>query len=132
MNRLTTNWKLDPEIFKNMKDMPKNKYFLKVPEGKTFDDTIELAADKLGRYEDIEEELGGGVELSVLLNNGLKNGVYLKDLRDYEPITFVRAITLGYYKRWILEYDYFIYNVEDYGKTWAFTREELEHEISIR
>jgi len=81
---------------------------------------------KLGQLEDIEEELGGGVELSVLLNNGLKNGVYLKDLRDYEPITFVRAITLGYYKRWILEYDYFIYNVKDYGKTWAFTKEELE------
>lgn len=93
--------------------------------------------DKLGQLEDIEEELG--IELSVLFK-AIKNGVwvwndkkhteYFKDkvygftnyktkdgLTEYKTKTF-RLIGVDYYE------------MKDYGKTWALTKEELENETN--
>lgn len=140
MIRLTTNKKLEPEIFKNMKNMPENKYFLKVPEGKTFDETIELVADKLGKIEDIEEE--NGVDLITLFKT-LKNGAWFVDNRNnnifYAKATLVSKIDgkfecpqedLKFNGFMILDQLYGIGNeIKDYGKTWALTKEELENEL---
>lgn len=83
---------------------------------------------KLGKLEDIEQELG--IPLEVLFK-ALKNGVYIKDDRynypldvelrhDYMREKFYLEITDDRYS------GYLDTNSEDYGKTWTLTREELE------
>jgi len=81
-----------------------------------------LGIDKLGQLEDIEEGLG--IDLIKLLS---AKSVYVIEVdKVYETqtplIDFVnKQIVLAHYTT-INEY----YNFADYGKTWAFTKEELE------
>lgn len=143
MNRLTTNKKLDSELFKNIKDIniPENKYFLKVSEGKTVDDTIELATDKLGRYEDIEEELG--IDLITLFKALHSEKIYFKEQKYRKgKISYFKRFNLvkgtdnilriiGEVKEQYTRNNYgcefgIILDLNDYGKTWALTKEELE------
>ena len=89
---------------------------------------------KLKSLEDIEEELG--IELSVLFS-ALKNGVYYFDNQGELINDFVSLISnsidiwtqdkLSY--SFITFYDRQTLSIEDYGKTWALTREELEEAI---
>ena len=96
-------------------------------------DAIQTSADianmyhvynKLSKLEDIEEELG--VDLIKLLN---AKKVYVLDYgKPYETwspsINFKtrKIYTIDEITRTICGQ----YDIKDYGKTWAFTREELE------
>lgn len=86
---------------------------------------------KLGHLEDLEDELG--IPLEVLfkaLKDGIKVKTYDDDIEeeviiDFEPKELVfdyvlRAITTG------ADYIKYIFDFEDYGKTWSLTKEELE------
>ena len=83
-----------------------------------------LGIDKLGKLEDIEEELG--VDLIKPLN---AKKVYVLDYgKPYETwspsINFKtrKIYTIDEITRTICGQ----YDIKDYGKTWAFTKEELE------
>ena len=89
---------------------------------------------KLKSLEDIEEELG--IELSVLFS-ALKNGVYYFDNQGQLINDFVSLISncidIGTQSKlsysFITFYDRQTLSIEDYGKTWALTREELKEAI---
>lgn len=90
--------------------------------------TITKLCKKFGQLEDIEEELG--IDL-ITLFKALKNGIYAK---VYIPMSFgikeirfldVEKTGLGLYKNFIRT-NYGLYQLKDYGKTWALTKEELE------
>ena len=99
-----------------------------------------LATNKLGRLEDIEEELG--IDL-ITLFKALKDGinVYYEDEERYQ---FHNNLRLEYHKTlgWGLvdiygsicrndmpmKLEMEFYELKDYGKTWALTKEELENE----
>lgn len=80
------------------------------------------AIDKLGQLEDIEEELG--IDLITLLKT--KNVIYVKDalgcIHKVDTKDYGLNINLML-KAIILSRNYYFI---DYGKTWAFTKEELE------
>ena len=80
-----------------------------------------LALDKLGKLEDIEEELG--IDLVILIK-ALKNGCYIKPWAEikysYEIRTGSDNINL-----FLLDENDNDYSLKDYGKTWALTKEEL-------
>lgn len=72
---------------------------------------------KLGRLEDLEEELG--IDLLTLFNV-LKNGMYAKLGNEiiyiHNPVLNLDTKTIGYLYK---------YGLKDYGETWALTKEEL-------
>ena len=86
-----------------------------------------LGIDKLGKLEDIEEELG--VDLIKLLT---ADEIYYKahgeiesnifDVSFYSFLILVRVYHSPYRK----DDEHFAFGFNDYGKTWAFTKEELE------
>ena len=75
---------------------------------------------KLGQLEDIEEELG--IDL-ITLFKALKDGVYYRN--NQREINYAKNIRLSFaYKTLVV--DRHIYKrLNDYGKTWALTKEEL-------
>ena len=86
------------------------------------------AINKLGQLEDIEEELG--IDL-VTLFKALKNGFYYKGKEKKCRSCYVSACfgsielkNAGIRYSTISNQKYFYFN--DYGKTWALTKEELE------
>ena len=90
-------------------------------------DDESLRYAKLGQLEDIEEELG--IDL-ITLFKALKNGVWeIDDYTNKLHKTDIRGIELyglcGISMPNIPECDYTLH-YEDYGKTWALTKEELE------
>lgn len=80
-------------------------------------------SDKLGKLEDIEEELG--IDL-ITLAKAMMNGIYDKEDRMRYPVSFLRFSDYffqiedkdGKYGKLLL--------YKDYGKIWALTKEELE------
>ena len=102
-------------------------------------DTVEgykccgLAISKLGQLEDIEEELG--IDL-IILFKALKNGVYYfttgnQLTKDYvwlvdNYISVAARDKLSYSFRTAFEKQTLLF--QDYGKTWALTKEELEND----
>lgn len=112
-------------------------YFL-IPDKEQCD----AAENKLGQFEDIEDEyciidekdlrerldladryigLSGqlGIDLSTLFK-ALENGIYAKLGNDviyiHNPVLNLENRTIGYL---------YMYGLKDYGKTWALTKEEL-------
>ena len=90
--------------------------------------------DKLGKLEDIEEELGIGL---ITLFKALKKGVYVKfdsyfgNIGELD-IKIVKDNATGICyrnKKWYLQEEETL--VKDYGKTWALTKEELENETIL-
>lgn len=86
--------------------------------------------EKLGKLEDIEDELG--ISLEVLFK-ALKEGIYrfYEEFEDEPPYIYYLAVDLCYddanEKEWCLVgLTNTPYYLKDYGKTWALTREELE------
>ena len=79
--------------------------------------------DKLGRLEDIEEELG--IDLVTLSKASFAEALYFKSDKtnriEYKPFT---AMSIKY-KTIIFGFDSTIVEFKDYGKTWALTKEEL-------
>lgn len=99
------------------------------------------AIDKLGKLEDIEDELG--IDL-ITLFKALKNGIYISNERaDKNEKYDIEDLWIGYSngnrKSYELTWEtwgghssgetYFPYkrsvSTKDYGKTWALTKEEL-------
>lgn len=90
---------------------------------------------KLGKLEDIEQELG--IPLEVLFK-ALKEGAYTKIDGQIWKCKSIDIYHSDYFKKYLLEaycienvetfdssYEHQL-NIEDYGKTWALTKEELE------
>lgn len=87
------------------------------------------AINKLGKLEDIEDELG--IPLEVLFK-ALKDGIFFYHKHyGIQYCNFVYLCDGGYWRLSITNpRDDFESNLElgleDYGKTWALTKEELE------
>jgi hypothetical protein len=89
------------------------------------------AIDKLGQFEDIEEELG--IDL-VTIAKALKDGFYAYKGNDIVEIKSRpgNCGAMNFYASYdcIIAEDVFeqkyIYLLKEYGVTWALTREELE------
>ena len=96
-------------------------------------DNFGKGCNKLGQLEDIEENLGIdlivylrmtlGTKVSVknksyegMFENGVMEQIFLKYLYNYER----KCFCLNFYGSLTP-----IYYIEDYGKTWALTKEEL-------
>ena len=89
--------------------------------------------DKLGKLEDIEEELGidliKAVELCKQVN--IKKVVYTKDEWGYYPIKFIDELDIELFNHRLYKNFGGVYvslDLYDYGKTWALTKEELEND----
>lgn len=107
----------------------------------SYDDCL----NKLGKLEDIEEELGIGV---IFLNKISKEGVYCykKSIKEFNTLgkrlgdiihicnSDIHIELFGAYheKRMgvsvmgCIDYAYYSLYIKDYGKTWALTKDELE------
>ena len=92
--------------------------------------------EKLGKLEDIEEELG--IDL-ITLFKALKNGIYLKFGSEkitgvyYEHRTILPRHFDKDYKGYCIDLQLelsinFNFYFKDYGKTWALTKEEIGNE----
>ena len=82
--------------------------------------------NKLGQLEDIEDELG--IDLITLFKANLE-GIYLKDFDGKSPVPVM--IRMGEITHTITLHTFnhlekIMLKPEDYGKTWALTKEELE------
>ena len=132
MNRLT--YKLNEPI----KTKYLNYEYKRIPDydisrgnyGRISDDMI---FNKLGKLEDLEEEIG--IDL-ITLFSALKNGVYYFAKQNQLMFDYVSLISnyidVGPHDKlsysFITFYDRQTLSFEDYGKTFALTREELEDE----
>lgn len=77
---------------------------------------------KLGRLEDIEEELGIDlIKLIECVRN--EKGIWKKDFNG--GLINTRCMLACYFGRWQIYDKENIYDLKDYGKTWALTKEEL-------
>lgn len=77
------------------------------------DGDYKFATQKLGKLEDIEDELG--ISLEVLFK-ALKEGIYIVEKNKKEEVKIEYDI---YYKRWVVsDYDENIINLEKYGEEW--------------
>lgn len=87
--------------------------------------------NKLGKYEDIEEELG--IDLFTFFN-GMEKDIWIKwnnkimfvRYDDKYPV-FCEGILFCTVRNVCgKEHESYCLSIDDYGKTWALTREELE------
>ena len=82
------------------------------------------ATQELGEYEDIKEEIGIDVRFLIkILSN--EKGIW-KKIPDTGEIVNRRAILICSFGKWCIYDKEWIYELKDYGKTWALTKEELE------
>ena len=93
---------------------------------------LEKVYNKLGRLEDLEEELG--IDL-ITLFKALKEGIYYKTIKSgiyHIPDTCLELnYNFGEFNIWVNGHkmlDGLLINLKKYGKTWALTREEFENE----
>lgn len=105
---------------KRLADANKNGYFIEIKKEENVKcHSVEQLYEKLARYEDIEEELG--IDL-ITLFEALKYGIYKKGRNNLKGlILYSKMPMLSFYHKTI---DAEL--IEDYGKTWALTREELK------
>jgi len=82
-------------------------------------------AKEIKQYKDIEEELG--IDL-ITLFKALTNGFYTIR-EDLGLITDARLVLNHTYPKFefIRDDSMYFYNLKDYGKTWALTKEELKN-----
>ena len=101
------------------------KYAPQKPIRTSDDDSLISVCDilnKLGQLEDIEEELG--IDLATLFK-ALENGIWsINETIFYELVVCLGKDERGYFLTH-RDSDYKCY-LKDNGKTWAFTKEELE------
>ena len=111
------------------------KHYVSIAESVVFDEE-QQCVDKLGQLEDIEDELG--IDLITLLKGKtfeeLFNEVWIKDIRTNkkgERIPYTHKARIYSYDKYLLIYDNDCndcvnrFEIKDYGKTWALTKEEL-------
>lgn len=90
--------------------------------------TRENKLEKLGQYEDIEEELG--IDLLTFIK-ALTQGFYAKGFEHKQHAVSFKKSKNGFYRFTDVDMyhmEYMTWFFADYGKTWALTKEELEHE----
>ena len=87
--------------------------------------------DKLGKLEDIEEELGidliKAVELCKQVNS--KKVVYTKENWGIDTLKIIDELDIELFNHRLYKNAYGIYvslDLYEYGKTWVLTREEIE------
>ena len=87
--------------------------------------------DKLGKLEDIEEEIGidliNAVELCKQVNS--KKVVYTKERWGIDTIKIINELDIELFSHRLYKNvggAYVSLDLYDYGKTWALTKEELE------
>ena len=92
-----------------------------------------LATNKLGRLEDIEEELGinliKAVELCKQVNS--KKVVYTKERWGIDTIKIIDELDVELFSHRLYKSACGMYvslDLYEYGKTWALTKEELEND----
>ena len=92
-----------------------------------------LATNKLGKLEDIEEELGidliKAVELCKQVNS--KKVVYTKENWGIDTLKILDELDIELFSHRLYKNAHGIYislDLYEYGKTWALTREELEED----
>ena len=90
-------------------------------------------ADKLGKLEDIEEELRidliKAVKLCKQVNS--KKVIYIKDEWGIYPIKFLDDLDIELFNHRLYKNTrgmYLSLDLFNYGKTWALTKEELEND----
>lgn len=82
----------------------------------------ELANKKLCQLEDIEDELGIDlIKLVECIRN--EKGIWKKDFNG--GLINTRCMLTCYFGKWQIYDKENIYDLKDYGKTWALTKEEL-------
>ena len=92
-----------------------------------------LATNKLGRLEDIEEELDidliKAIELCKQVNS--KKVIYIKDEWGTYPIKFLDELDIELFSHKLYKSARGMYvslDLYEYGKTWALTKAELEND----
>ncbi len=80
--------------------------------------------DKLGKLENIEEEIG--IDL-ITLFKALKNGIYKKGRNNLKGLILYSKMPMFSFYHKTIDAEL----IEDYGKTWALSKEELGNETSI-
>ena len=132
MNRLTkksnsVNEAIEYQLIDEKENLDANEGIKKIPV---------LATNKLGRLEDIEEELG--IDLFTLFK-ALRNGIWTNQeqwygdekqgkIRFFQVRLLLEENAVGciYNSMWKGEEVIRTLYFKDYGKTWALTKEELE------
>ena len=100
----------------------KNGNYYCSPDSET---SLKPVYDKLGKLEDIEEELG--IDL-ITLFKALKNGIYKKGRNNLKGLILYSKMPMFSFYHKTIDAEL----IEDYGKTWGLTRKELEeNETSI-
>lgn len=85
---------------------------------------INKVVDKLGKLEDLEEEMN--VPLDKVINALFKNGIYVYDAGEVVHLE-VTDISLHYNKcMWLWETTYGAKPFRNYKNTWWFSKEEVE------
>lgn len=127
MNRLTkksnsTLKKIEYQLIDEQENLGANEGIKKIPV---------LATNKLGKLEDIEEEIGidliKAVELCKQVNS--KKVVYIKDEWGFYPIKTLDELDIELFSHRLYKNNRGMcvsLDLYDYGKTWALTKEELE------
>lgn len=90
------------------------------------DGDYKFATQKLGKLEDIEDELG--ISLEVLFK-ALKDGIYTTEYRNGLSYVFGSYLTIEYFLKGFSFKEYECEKIayfRDLNKTWALTKEELE------
>lgn len=82
-------------------------------------DRENIVLSKLKHYEDIEEELG--IDL-ITLFKALKNGIYKKGRNNLKGLILYSKMPMFSFYHKTIDAEL----IEDYGKTWALTKEELK------
>lgn len=84
------------------------------------------ANQKLGKLEDIEQELGIALDM---LFKALKKGIIINNNGILRNLSGIVLRYNSYFECYFFEYGCGTAKVKlkDYGKTWALTREELEN-----
>ena len=137
MKRLTTKIKGSNNYCKFELKNAKYKNLFELSSNREIEDYVNtdltIAIDKLGQYEDIEEELG--IDLTILFS-ALKNGIWC--YYDHEQLIhdYVWLINnyVGVGVNAKLSFAFKTFNdnqillFENYGKTWALTKGELEND----
>lgn len=78
---------------------------------------------KLGQLEDVEDELG--IDLVTLFKALKQGGVYVKNGITEDTAIKMRSFQICGDNSGITIWSQIRLNAEDYGKTWALTKEEL-------
>ena len=89
------------------------------------DDDINSIVYKLGQLEDIEEEIGIDlIKLFECIRN--EKGIWKRKYADSDELINTRCMLTCEFGYWRVYDKETIYELKDYGKTWALTEEELK------